>query len=101
MSLIVDTPDIADPRPPRAGMVWIAGGAFAMGSEDFYPEEAPVREATVGGFWIDAQPVTNSAFAAFVEDTGFLTSAEIAPAADDYPDAIPEQLVPASLVFTP
>jgi formylglycine-generating enzyme required for sulfatase activity len=101
MTLIVETPDITKPRPPRPGMVWIAGGAFAMGSEDFYPEEAPVREATVAGFWIDAHPVTNRAFAEFVEDTGFLTSAEIAPKAEDYPDALPEQLVPASLVFTP
>lgn len=101
MTLIVDTPDIAGPRPPRPGMVWIPGGAFAMGSEDFYPEEAPVREAKVEGFWIDARPVTNRAFAAFVEDTSFVTSAEIAPTAEDYPDALPEQLVPASLVFTP
>ena len=30
-------------RPPK-NMVWIPGGAFAMGSEDFYPEERPVHD---------------------------------------------------------
>jgi formylglycine-generating enzyme required for sulfatase activity len=103
MTLIIEKPDIPDPPspPPRPGMVWIAGGAFAMGSERFYPEEAPVREVTVGGFWIDAYPVTNSGFDAFVGETGWVTSAESAPSIADYPDALPEQLVPASLVFTP
>jgi sulfatase modifying factor 1 len=47
-------PDAVDTQtPPRAGMTWIAGGAFAMGSEDFYPEEAPVRRVRVDGFWLD------------------------------------------------
>ena len=39
-------------------MTWIPGGSFAMGSEDFYPEERPVREVAVDGFWIDVAPVT-------------------------------------------
>ena len=39
-------------------MTWIAPGAFLMGSEDFYPEEGPVRRVEVAGFWIDTQPVT-------------------------------------------
>ena len=42
--------------PPREGMVWIAGGTFRMGDERFYPEEQPVREVRVDGFWIDATP---------------------------------------------
>ena len=28
-------------------MVWVPGGTFAMGSNDHYPEESPVREVTV------------------------------------------------------
>jgi formylglycine-generating enzyme required for sulfatase activity len=102
MTLIIDNPDSSAPAAPeRTGMVWIPGGSFAMGAEDFYPEERPVRRASVEGFWIDARPVTNRDFAAFVEATGWVTSAETAPNAADYPDALPEQLVPASLVFTP
>ena len=30
-------------------MAWIPDGTFRMGSEDFYPEEAPVREVAVDG----------------------------------------------------
>ena len=55
---------------PRAGMIWIEGGAFDMGSEDFYPEERPVRRVEVEGFWIDSEPVTVAAFRRFVRATG-------------------------------
>jgi hypothetical protein len=40
------------------GMAWIPGATFLMGSDRHYPEEAPAPKATVGGFWIDAAPVT-------------------------------------------
>ena len=39
-------------------MRWIPSGDFAMGSEDFYPEEGPVTQAVLDGFWIDERPVT-------------------------------------------
>src|ERR1039458_8110782 len=57
-------------------MVWVPGGTFAMGSLDFYPEEGPVHQATVEGLWVDRAPVSNADFAAFVADTGFVTTAE-------------------------
>jgi len=81
-------------------MVWIDGGEFAMGSDDFYPDKAPVRRVAVDGFWIDRNPVTNERFAAFVADTGFATEAEKAPDPEMYPGAPPENLVPGSLVFS-
>ena len=87
--------------PPREGMAWIEGGTFRMGDERFYPEEQPVREAHVGGFWIDATPVTVASFRRFVRATGHVTTAEVAPAAAAYPDADPNLLVPGSLVFQP
>ena len=40
-------------------MVWIPGGSFLMGSVRHYPEVAPAHQVTVGGFWIDRQPITN------------------------------------------
>jgi formylglycine-generating enzyme required for sulfatase activity len=52
--------------------VEVRAGEFAMGSEDFYPDEAPVRRVSIDGFWTDPQPVTNSRFSAFVEATGFI-----------------------------
>ena len=87
--------------PHRPEMVWIPSGSFDMGSNDFYAEEAPVRRVTVAGFWIDVRPVTNREFARFVMETNWITTAEIAPLAEDYPGAMLERLVPSSLVFTP
>jgi formylglycine-generating enzyme required for sulfatase activity len=85
----------------RPGLVWIPGGDFTMGSNDHYPEEAPAHRVAVGGFHIDAHPVTNEEFAEFVAATGHVTVAETAPDLVDYPGADPALLVPASAVFTP
>lgn len=82
-----------------AAMVEVAGGAFAMGSSQFYPEEAPVRRVEVKAFMIDRHPVTVGEFRRFVKDTGYVTTAEQAPTPADYPDADPDLLVPGSLVF--
>jgi formylglycine-generating enzyme required for sulfatase activity len=80
-------------------MVWVRGGEFTMGSDHHYPEEAPAHKVTVDGFWVDRHPVTNEEFSGFVRDTGHITLAERPPNAEDYPDARPEMLVPASVVF--
>jgi formylglycine-generating enzyme required for sulfatase activity len=72
-----------------------------MGSDDFYPEERPVRPVSVAGFWIDEHPVTVAQFRRFVKATGYVTTAEHPPEAADYPGADPADLVPGSLVFTP
>nr|QQZ49398.1 SUMF1/EgtB/PvdO family nonheme iron enzyme [Phenylobacterium glaciei] len=82
-------------------MTWIAGGAFRMGSDHHYAEEAPAREAAVAGFWIDTAPVTNRQFARFVRETGWTSFAERTPDPADYPGAPPDALVAGSLVFTP
>lgn len=84
-----------------AGMRRIAGREFLMGSEDFYPEEAPIRRAVAGDFWIDECPVTNGQFAAFVEATGYTTFAEIAPNPKDYPGMPLEMAKAGSAVFMP
>lgn len=80
-------------------MVWIPGGTFLMGSEKHYPEESPVHEERVEGFWIDKYAISNEQFARFVDATGHVTSAERPPNPDDYPGAKPELLQPASVVF--
>jgi len=95
------------PGPPPEGMVWIPGGVFWMGSEDF-PDAQPIHKVYVDGFWMDKTEVTNEQFAKFVKATGYVTVAEKAP---DYetivkqqPPGMPpprkEDLVPGSLVFT-
>ena len=80
-------------------MVWIAGGSFVMGCDIAYPEEAPAHKVTVDGFWIDKYTVTNEEFSKFVDATGYVTTAERIPKAEDYPGALPEMLVAASVVF--
>jgi formylglycine-generating enzyme len=87
-------------EPPTKDMAWVPGGEFLMGSNDFYPEERPVHSVTVDGFWIDEHPVTVAEFRRFVKATGHVTWAERAPDPADYPGALPELLVPGSLVFT-
>jgi formylglycine-generating enzyme required for sulfatase activity len=81
------------------GMIRLSGGTFLMGSENFYPEEAPVRQVRVDPFWIDEVPVSNAEFARFVAATGHVTIAEIAPDPKDYPGMPAEMAQPGSLVF--
>jgi formylglycine-generating enzyme required for sulfatase activity len=88
-------------RTARHGAVLVPGGEFRMGSDAFYPEEAPVRTVAVGDLWVDEHPVTNAAFRRFVTDTGHVTVAERPPDPEDFPGADPTDLVPGSLVFTP
>lgn len=104
----------ASPRPVGAipdGMVWVPGGEFSMGcldprtvphgGPDPMADARPVHRVRVDGFWMDATEVTNAQFAAFVAATGYVTVAERAPTAEEFPDAPPENLVAGSVVFTP
>ncbi len=78
----------------------LPGGSYRMGSTSFYPEEAPIHTVRVGPFAIEAHPVTNAQFAAFVEATGYLTVAERPLDPGLYPGVAQQDLVPGSLVFT-
>lgn len=78
-----ELPEISKCSPDAgstSAMVLLGGGAFQMGAED--PEiwvadgEGPVHEVRLDPFWMDQTCVTNSAFAAFIEDTGYETEAE-------------------------
>jgi len=82
-------------------LVWVPGGTFSMGSDDFEPEEAPAHRVTVDGFWMEPVAVTNGAFREFVSATGYVTVAERPLDPADYPGAPVENLVPGSMVFTP
>jgi formylglycine-generating enzyme required for sulfatase activity len=80
-------------------MVWIPDGTFRMGSDDFYPEERPAHHVSVDGFWMDQYTVTVTEFRRFVKATGYVTVAERPLDPADYPNAVPDLLVPGSLVF--
>jgi len=101
--MISPTPIAPSPEMPGAApgtdMLWVSGGTFRMGSDQHYPEEAPQHKVRVDGFWMDRYPVTNAQFKGFVDETGYVTFAEIAPDPADYPGALPEMLHPGSVVF--
>ena len=81
--------------------VLVPGGVTTIGSDRHYPEERPARGVEVGDVWWDEHPVTNAEFARFVDETGHVTVAEVAPDPADFPGADPALLVAGSQVFTP
>jgi formylglycine-generating enzyme len=99
------------PGSAPAGMVWIPGGEFSMGSHvesealcalpGVTRDALPVHRVYVDGFWMDATEVTNQDFARFVKATGYVTIAERTPTAAELPGVPPENLVAGSVVFTP
>lgn len=97
------TAPVADPGAVPAGMVWIPGGTFQMGSTD-KPHEGPVHKVTVEGFFMDITEVTNAQFAEFVKATGHVTNAEKVPKLEDFPpedraNIHPDMLKPGSNHF--
>ncbi len=110
VTLTAKQPTDATPTATIPGMVWIASGEFTMGTdaELGWPEEKPAHRVRVDGFWIDETEVTNSRFREFVEATGYVTTAEKVPSAEEIlaqsPPGTPappkEKLVAGSLVFT-
>ena len=93
------------------GMVWIPGGEFTMGSNASYAlrNEGPPHTVVVRSFLMDAHPVTNAQFAAFVAATGYITMAERPVDWEEMRAQLPpgtprpaeEELAPGSLVFVP
>jgi formylglycine-generating enzyme required for sulfatase activity len=66
------------PAGKRAGMVWIKGGEIELGSTTGYADERPAGTPVhVDDFWIERTEVTNAAFSAFVDESGYVTEAEI------------------------
>jgi formylglycine-generating enzyme required for sulfatase activity len=96
---VAEAPTCARDFAAIGGEVAIPGGRFRMGSDVFYPEEAPAREVEVAGFSIDRHEVTNAQFAAFVAATGYVSVAERSPDPREHPDIDPALLEPGSAVF--
>ncbi|MDO8929782.1 MAG: formylglycine-generating enzyme family protein [Bacteroidota bacterium] len=94
-----------------SGMLLIKGGRFWMGGDSIWgrPDEFPRHQVEVSSFYIDVQEVTNKQFKAFVDATGYITTAEKKPDWEELKLQVPpgtqkpsdDMLVAASLVFTP
>ena len=101
----------APPETAPPGMVWIPGGIFTMGTNapEGWDDEKPAHRVEIDGFWLDEHEVTNAQFGEFVAATGYQTTAERAPTADELlaqlppgtPPPDPDTLVAGSMVFTP
>jgi len=108
------TEPIIAANPPAEipeGMVYIPEGRFVMGGKSVQaePDEFPRRAVQVSAFYMDQTEVTNRQFDAFVEATGYVTTAEkpidweeiktqLPPGTPKPPDSV---LQAGSLVFRP
>lgn len=92
---------MVDELAPVSGPCWVEleGGPYWSGSDDFYPDEAPMREACVEGFALGLTPVTNRQFMRFAEESGYVTVAERSLPDTDFPHLTERDRAPGSLVF--
>jgi formylglycine-generating enzyme required for sulfatase activity len=107
---------VKEPATTPQGMAWISGGQFTMGDKRGAPDKSAehldqipehrdaIHEHVVelDGFWIDKTEVTNRQFKEFADATGYVTTAEKIPKAEDFAQQIGEEGVkrinPADLV---
>ena len=92
-------------------MVLIPEGSFMMGGDSLWgrPDEFPRHKVKVSSFYMDKHEVTNAQFRAFIEATGYVTTAEKKPDWEELKKQLPpgtprladSLLVAASLVFSP
>jgi sulfatase modifying factor 1 len=61
---------VAEGKGDTKGMIWINGGKFLMGADEF-PDSRPMHEISVNGFYIDEHEVTNAEYAEFVKATNY------------------------------
>ncbi|MDB6150671.1 MAG: hypothetical protein JWQ44_2119 [Chthoniobacter sp.] len=82
----------------ESDMIWIPAGKFTMGGigDDVPPDELPLHDVKLDGFWMDKTEVTNAQWEKFVDATGYLTVAERPP---NLPGVPPELNKPGSLCF--
>lgn len=83
---------------PQPGLVWVPAGRFPFGDR-VYPEEQPITDVTVAGFWMDRTEVTNDQFAEFVKATGHVTVAERPVDAQAHPGLPAAMREPGAVVF--
>ena len=99
--------------PSGDGMVHVPAGTFTMGTDDppvLHGDESPAHPVRLSDYWIDAREVTNAQFAAFVKDTGYVTTAEKRITKGDLAGQVPEAVLarlpaegldPTSVCFNP
>ncbi|NRB62891.1 MAG: formylglycine-generating enzyme family protein [Saprospiraceae bacterium] len=103
----IDTSQLDIPQ----GMMLVPGGTFdqgvvnpigiSNGGQDPFIDARPIHRVEISPFLMDAHEVTNAQFAEFIAATGYITTAELPPTKEEFPD-LPDSLrIPGSIVFTP
>lgn len=108
---------VEEPARTPEGMVWIPGGAFTMGDRHGAPNKHPdfletipehrdamfEHKVELDGFWMEKTEVTNRQFKAFVDATGYVTTAEKDVKPEDLagPPVDPEKLKACSICYNP
>jgi formylglycine-generating enzyme required for sulfatase activity len=102
--------DVASVMRTPGGMRWIPAGEFIMGTNDAsrMTNELGAHRVRLDGFWMDEHDVTNAEFRKFVEETGYITTAERPVDWESIRKQVPpgtpkpadEMLQPGALVFT-
>ncbi|MBN09670.1 MAG: sulfatase [Flavobacteriaceae bacterium] len=92
-----------------SGMVLIPSGTFEMGADDSngFEDEFPKHSVKINAFWMDKTEVTNAQFKKFVDQTGYITTAEKEINWDEMKKNLPPNtpkpddslLAPSSLLF--
>ena len=92
-------------------MTYIPGGSFVMGGDSIWgrPDGFSRHKVKVSSFYMDRHEVTNAQFRAFVEASGYITTAERKPDWEEMKKQLPagtskpadSLLIAASLVFLP
>lgn len=120
MAYVMSITSDPEQRQSLTNMQRIKGGVYTRGGNQRIgvssqlsgsqprADELPQHQVRINDFWMDETEVTNAQFAKFVTATGYVTTAEKAidieeikaqiPAGTPLPS--PEELAPASLVFT-
>ncbi len=108
------TLDLSEPDTyDKDELVWIPSGYFTMGADKEKEsllarlDEYPNQEICVNGFLMDRAPVTNRKFKKFVDETGYITTAEQEIDWDELKKQLPPNtpkpsediLKPGSMVF--
>ncbi len=76
----------------HAAMVFVAPGAFIMGSDDT-ANARPRHSVTVAGFWVDRTETTAARYAEFVKETSYKVKGDWVP-----PSGVEEGKLPAARV---
>lgn len=71
--------------PDRLVLVYIPAGPFPMGSADGNQDEAPAREVTLDGYWLQKTETTRAQYVRFCTETGRAPPEEADGERDDTP----------------